>query len=90
MADEEAVAVCMPVNKLDPSCIVVGSMKKPCSGCNQEVWISPVTLAKTTRILCIPCVVAKNPKNEDFCIHPEQIREIQSHIRQQQSSESAN
>jgi len=86
MVDEESVAVCMPVNKLDPSNIIDGSVKKPCSECSQEVWISPVTLAMTIRIICIPCALTRDPKDIEVCIDPEQVKEMRSHERQKKLS----
>lgn len=85
MADEEVVAACMPVGMLDPANIVAGSVKKPCGTCATEVWISPVTLANTTKIICVPCLIVTPPVDAKLGMHPEQLKEMRSHLYRQRN-----
>ncbi len=60
--DEEIVFLCMRCDNIIPECIVPGSVKKHCSKCNEEVYMSPGTCfsfasLNKKRICCEVCMM---------------------------------
>ncbi len=81
--DDEIVVLCFKV-LMNPISTVPGSTRRPCSECNQPVWISPATAAhvadKKHRICCAECMAKRDDGDTQIMTpSPGQLAEIVAH-----------